>query len=139
MDFSKFVALNPSKEGNRRYKGVLTLVSSKKNGKRLMLSTELVETLQLGDEKAVMLGFVDKALVMGARLPGKSYAFPLKKMGRKYVLYSVSVVREISRIQNINFDTKVSHTWYSSKIDEYEGSPIAIFEPEEGEKNDEKE
>ena len=80
IDTKNFQPLNLEETGNKKHggrKGVLTLICSKKNGKRLMISKELAETLGLTD--TVKIGFIGNKLVLGKHLPGDSNEFSLKK------------------------------------------------------------
>lgn len=132
IDTKNFQPLNVEENGNKKRgvgKGVLTIICSK-NGKRLLISKELEEILEL--THTVKLGFIGKNLVLGKHLPGDSNVFSLKRQGKKQVIYSAEAIRVIAQMQNISFEKKVSHTWYFPKVDEYENSPVAIFEPEGG-------
>lgn len=134
LDTRKFRPLNTENgSGVKRKKGgILTIVCSPKNGKRLMLSSKLVEMLEIGEEASVQIGFVEKNLVLGKKLPGDKNTYRLYRQGKKYVIYSAEVVQEISRVQGIAFETRVSYTWTDVKFDDYEGDPVAFFEPERG-------
>lgn len=125
-----FIPLNNLEKDRKRggKKGSLTMICSAKNGKRLLVSAELVETLKLAD--TVKIGFIDNTLVLGKHLPGENNTFRLKKLGKKLVVYSSELVRTIAEKQSINFENKVSHTWYKSFVEEYENSPIVLFKPE---------
>lgn len=123
------------KRGGR--KGVLTMICSEKNGKRLMLSAELLKTLDLGEERTLQIGFIEKKLVLAKKLPGENNSFELKKAGKKFAIYSAELVREISRVQGISFEESVSFTWYKPVVDETEGGvPVVLFDKEEDESNE---
>ena len=137
LDTKNFQPLNVEKNGNKKHggrKGVLTLICSK-NGKRLMISKELAETLDLVD--TVKIGFINDQLVLGKQLPGESNLFSLKKQGEKLIIYSAEVVRLIAQTQKLFFENRVSFTWYEPEVDEYENSPVAIFKPEGGDNREE--
>lgn len=132
IDTKNFQPLNVEKTGNKKHggrKGVLTLICSK-NGNRLMISKELAETLGLED--AVKLGFISNQLVLGKHLPGESNQFSLKKQGGKLIVYSAEVVQKIVKTLDLEFEGKVSQTWYKPSLDEHDNSPVAIFKPEGG-------
>ena len=131
LDTKNFQPLNVDERGNKKHggrKGVLTLICSKKNGKRLMISKELAETLELTD--TVKIGFIGNQLVLGKRLPGDLNEFSLKKQGKKLVVYSAEVVQKIVKILDLELNGKVSKTWYKPLLDEHDNSPVAIFEAE---------
>lgn len=132
LDTKEFRPLSVEGKGNKKrgeHKGALTMICSK-NGKRVMISKELAQTLELAD--VVKMGFIGKNLVLGKHLPGHSNEFSLKRQGGKGVIYSADVVRVIAQTQKISFKNTISFTWYNPKVDEYENSPVAIFEPEGG-------
>ncbi len=133
IDTKNFQPLNLEETGNKKHggrKGVLTLICSKKNGKRLMISKELAETLGLTD--TVKIGFIGNKLVLGKHLPGDSNEFSLKKQGKKLVVYSAEVVQKIVKTLDLEFNGKVSKTWYKPLLDEHDNSPVAILEAEGG-------
>ena len=133
IDTKNFQPLNLEETGNKKHggrKGVLTLICSKKNGKRLMISKELAETLGLTD--TVKIGFIGSKLVLGKHLPGDSNEFSLKKQGKKLVVYSAEVVQKIVKTLDLEFNGKVSKTWYKPLLDEHDNSPVAILEAEGG-------
>ncbi|QDW75406.1 hypothetical protein FND36_15925 [Lachnospiraceae bacterium KGMB03038] len=133
MDLHDFVPLDVADKEKKKgggKKGALTMICSKKNGKRLLLSAEVVETLDLGDERIVRMGFKGKKLVMSKKLPGESNYFSLKKSGKKFAIYSAEAVNEISRVQQLLFDDRVSFTWYEPEVDELDGVPVVLFAPE---------
>lgn len=133
MDLHDFVPLDVADKEKKKgggKKGALTMICSKKNGKRLLLSAEVVETLDLGDERIVRMGFKGKKLVMSKKLPGESNYFSLKKSGKKHAIYSAEAVKEISRVQQLSFDDGVSFTWYEPEVDELDGIPVVLFAPE---------
>lgn len=133
MDLHNFVPLDVADKEKKKgggKKGALTMICSKKNGKRLLLSAEVVETLDLGDERIVRMGFKGKKLVMSKKLPGESNYFSLKKSGKKFAIYSAEAVNEISRVQQLLFDDRVSFTWYEPEVDELDGVPVVLFAPE---------
>ena len=105
------------------------MISSKKNGHRIIIPVDLAEELQLNG--TVQMGFQENRLVLGKRLPNTEGAFVLKTLSkRKLVLYSTSAVKRIVDVMELDFSQKVSHTFYDLEMDEWEGNPIALFEKE---------
>lgn len=125
-NFNPVTITKANKKGGR--KGSLTIICSLKNGKRLMISEELANTLQLTD--SVKIGFINDTLVLGKHLPGEHNTFMLKKLGKKYVIYSSELIMTIAEKQKISFENKVSYTWYKPIVDEYENIPVVLFESE---------
>lgn len=133
MNLDTFLPLDVADKENKKRggrKGALTMICSEKNGKRLMLSAELVETLDLGDKHIVQMGFDGDKLVIAKKLPGEKNYFELKKSGRKYVIYSAEAVNKITEVQKLSFEKHVSFTWYEPEVDELDGVPVVLFAPE---------
>ncbi len=127
MNLDKLNAVKSEKtsrnNSKRKGQGVLTLVYSKKNGKRIVIRPSLVEALKL--DSIVQLGFIDKSLVIGEQLPGISQDFSLKNSDKNKVIYSAPLVKEIIEELELNFDSRVSLTLTGVELEEYEGKMIA--------------
>lgn len=135
IDMKNFVPADKSvtRGGKNRKKGSLTIINSAKNGKRLIISEDVVETLEL--KETVKIGFMEKQLLLGTTLPGEKNEYELKRQGKKFVVYSSELIAQITEHQKIDFTNRVSHTWYKPTVEEFEGSPIIIFEAEGEEEN----
>lgn len=97
--------------------GQITIVNSRKNGKRIELLKPLTDLMEIEDE--VKIGFIENALILfpvnaEVSLP----IFSLKKVGTKKVIYSASLVQEIAEVLQLNFSTRVSYTISNAEIDE---------------------
>ena len=140
LNLDEFMPLDLADKKNKNRggkKGALTMICSDKNGKRLLLSAELVETLDIREDFHLQMGFIGKKLILAKKLPGEANRFELKKAGKKYAIYSSELVREISRVQGISFKGNVSFTWYSPSVDEIEGEiPVVLFDAEGSVSND---
>ena len=122
------VANQGKKKGGGK-KGSLSLVNTKKNGKRLMFSEELLNCLEIDDE--VQIGFLeDNILVVGAEINSSEPKLKLHKMGNKKVIYFKEIVEMIAEKQGISFENRTTHTWYEPTIETYEDKIIALFTPE---------
>lgn len=130
MEMNNFLPLNVTERCKTRgnSKGSLTMICSNKNGKRLIISEELAQILEL--DGSVQIGFVEDNLVLGKHLPGDGNGFLLKRQGKKPVIYSAELVHAIAEKQQIDFANTVSHTWYNPIMDEYENIPVVLFNPE---------
>lgn len=120
--------IQKEKEGSLK-NGILTIVCSASNGKRLLFSDTLVEALHLED--SVKLGFVKGTLIVGKNLPGQGNCFHLRNNGKKKVLYSSPVVQAIAEQMQIDFSGSVSYTFYDVEMDEHKSYTIAMFNKEE--------
>lgn len=114
-----------SKKGN----GVVTVVCSPKNGKRLELLPSLVTELQIED--TVQLGLLDGCMVIAKNLPNIEQSFSVKSRGKKKIIYSSALVAEIIRKLKLDFTARVSLTLHGVQCDEYNGIKVAkVWEDE---------
>ena len=88
--------------------GIITIVNSKKNGKRITFSKELMEELE--EPKAVQISFHDHEIAVGEDLPNNDHYFHPKKYGVKGVVYSADLVQEITNRFGLDFSDRVSIT-----------------------------
>lgn len=108
-----------SRSGN----GVSTVVNSKKNGKRITFSKELMEGL--GNPDSIELGCTNEGILVGRKLPENGEKFKLRKSGKKSVIYSAALVEEITEVFELDFSNRVSITFVDAEEIEYEvDSPI---------------
>ena len=82
------------------FKGVLSIVNSK-NGKKLSISQEVVDTCRLGDE--ICIYFADGSLVISDKIQDSEVTFFTKASGTKLLVYSAGLVDEISKRYNLDF------------------------------------
>ena len=136
VNMEQFIPADKSvtRGGKNRKKGSLTIINSAKNGKRLIISEDVVETLEL--KETVKIGFIGKQLLLGTTLPGEKNEYELKRQGKKAIVYSAELISLITEHQGINFADRVSHTWYHPILEEIDDVPVVIFEPEGGEENE---
>lgn len=136
VNMEQFIPADKSvtRGGKNRKKGSLTIINSANNGKRLIISEDVVEILKL--KETVKIGFIGKQLLLGTTLPGEKNEYELRKQGKKSVVYSAELVGLITEVQGINFADRVSHTWYHPILEEIDDVPAVIFEPEGGEENE---
>lgn len=126
MNLKKMTALKAvptNRNSNGKRKGVLVIVCSKKNGKRLEILEPLVNELKL--ETEVQFGIIDKGLVIGEKLPGITQKCSLKNSKNKKIVYSSALVEEIIEKLGLDFSNKVSQTLTGVELQEYEGKMIA--------------
>lgn len=97
--------------------GQITIVNSRKNGKRIELLKPLTDLMEIEDE--VKIGFIENALII---FPANAVValpiFSLKKVGTKKVIYSASLVQEIAEVLQLDFSKRVSYTISNAEIDE---------------------
>lgn len=102
---------------SRKGEGYITIVNSKKNGKRIELLNKLTDVINFND--SVKIGFLENELVIvptdaNVELP----IFKLKKVGTKMVIYSASLVQEIAEVLQLDFSKRVSYTISNAENDE---------------------
>lgn len=97
--------------------GQITIVNSRKNGKRIELLKPLTDLMEIEDE--VKIGFIENALIIfPANAKVALPMFSLKKVGTKKVIYSASLVQEIAEVLQLDFSKRVSYTISNAEIDE---------------------
>lgn len=109
----------------RKKGGVLTIICSEKNGKRILLSEQMKETLGIKD--TVQLGFLDNSLVIGKFLSENATTLNVKTLGKKSVIYSTEAVRYIVSTLGLRFTDKVSYTFYDVQLEEWNDVLVAIL------------
>lgn len=89
--------------------GVLSIVNSKKNGKRVSLSRELME--QLANTETVQIGFTDQLIAISEYLGDQYTSYMLRKSGSKSIIYSSELVKQITEKYHLNFTNRTSFTF----------------------------
>lgn len=97
------------KAKTRSGKGALTLVNSEKNGKRAMVSKEVLELI--GDTSEIEIGITDEGIAIAKKLPQNGTKFSLKRVGNKGAIYSSSLVNELTEAFDLDFSDRVSITF----------------------------
>ncbi len=115
----------PSARKHKKNSGVLTIVKSKKNGKRIEFLTNFCE--QLGIDKKVQLAFDGNALVVIPETDEPEYpVYDLKDNGRKKILYNAALVEEIIEQLDLDYSECVSKTLSNVKLEQWGEVQIAI-------------
>lgn len=97
--------------------GQITIVNSRKNGKRIELLKPLTDLMEIEDE--VKIGFMENTLILfPANAKVTLPIFSLKKVETKKVIYSASLVQEIAEVLQLDFSERVSYTISNAEIDE---------------------
>lgn len=106
--------------------GVVTIVSSKGNGKRIALPQSVLA--RLGNPKTIGIGYNSTGIFIGEKHSRIQGDFTLKTQGSKGIVYSASLVNEITVRFDLNFSDKVSMTFYDIEYSEEEGHLIAYIQ-----------
>lgn len=111
----------------RKERGLISIVSTKKNGNRVIISKEIVEKLGLHDR--VRVGYSENALVLSRDGNLIRKEFPLRKDRGKRIIYSKELVREIEFYLSLSFDDCTTITFYGGHEEKEEGvSYIFLYE-----------
>lgn len=93
--------------------GVCTIVNSKKNGKRVTFSKDVMELFD--NPESLEIGFTADGIVLAKKLPENGVEFRVKKIGNKGVIYSSSLVQEITELFVLDFSDKVAITFVDAE------------------------
>ncbi|MCM3116314.1 hypothetical protein M3610_13495 [Neobacillus sp. MER 74] len=112
---------------NSRYvgAGVITIINSERNGKRIILSKELME--ELLEPELVQIAFSSNEIAIGEEIPNNDHHFNVRKNGAKGVIYSAGLIQEITGLFNLDFSNKVSVTFYQVRYFTQGTSKVAII------------
>jgi hypothetical protein len=125
-DWSKFKPSKAKTNSRNGFKaGVMSIIKSKSNGKRIVISKELSE--KLGYPDSVQILYSEEELLIGEELIGAATSFPLKKYGAKYVIYSSSLVDEIAQELKLDYKNCVSRTLSNVEYMNDNGTVIAAI------------
>jgi hypothetical protein len=118
-------------EGSFGYKkspeGLSTLVNTEKCGKRWTFSKDCMN--HLGNPETVETAFTDNGMAVANKLPKNGSEFTVRKIGKKGVIYSSSLVDEITIEFELDFTNRSSITFTEAEeyIDEECGTIINII------------
>jgi hypothetical protein len=88
--------------------GVVTIISAKTSGSKVILSGRLISELEY--PKWISISYLSEMLIIKACDEATDNGFKLKKYGSKYALYSVALVKEMTERLKLNYNEKVSVT-----------------------------
>lgn len=93
--------------------GIISVINSKNNGKRIMLSTELMD--ELNWPETVQFGFGDHFILISQYFSPTEPKFVVKNATTKGIIYSSSLVEEVTRELGLDFTDKTSITLHDVK------------------------
>lgn len=134
-DLSKVMSpKTSSKLAKKGGKGYLTVVNSKKNGKRLEVLESLYQVLNIQDE--IKIGFYEQSILIAPVTAELSLPiYYLKDVGKKKVLYSAGLVAEIADVLGLDFSERVSITLSNVEVEDAFGTEVAFVSAEGGMSN----
>ncbi|WP_101807450.1 hypothetical protein [Paenibacillus pasadenensis] len=105
---------------------MLTIVNTKRFGKRVMIAAEVRE--KLGDPASIQVAFDDDGVFLGEDLGLDSGGrFSLKANGKNAVIYSSELVKEITGMFGLDFSNKTSVSFQNVTYLEIADSPAAYI------------
>ncbi|MCM3625509.1 hypothetical protein M4D70_25360 [Brevibacillus borstelensis] len=110
--------------------GVASVIKTPKNGNRMTKSKELME--KLGFPERVQISFTDREIAIAEELPNNDNYFTVKKQKSKGVIYSASLVKEITERFGLDFSDKVSITFHKVRYVQSGQKTVAIITVQEG-------
>ncbi|MCM3625581.1 hypothetical protein M4D70_25755 [Brevibacillus borstelensis] len=105
--------------------GALSVTKALKNGNRTSFGAEVNKNL--GYPKSVQLSFTPYEIAIAEELPNNDNYFTVKKHGAKGVIYSASLVKEITERFNLDFSDKVSITFHKVRYVQSGQKTVAII------------
>lgn len=105
--------------------GILSIINSKGNGKRVSLSAQLLENIE--NPEHVQIGFTHTELVVGEIIPDSIGVFKVKEFRNKGMLYAGGLVEEITSEFSLNFSDRTSLTFHVVTYRIFRGKPIAFI------------
>jgi len=105
--------------------GVISIINSENNGKRISLSKELMQRLNC--PKTVQFSFFDDGIAIAEDLPDNEFSFTIKEWKEKYLIYSTQLVNEITEAFDLNFNGITSQTFHKVQYSTFEETPVALI------------
>ncbi len=106
--------------------GILTIINSKGNGKRISIANQVWDKFQKTDKLQVIC--YRNGIAIGKEVPNSTKFFNVKKSGAKGVIYSYGLVDEITRKFNLDFSNRVSITFQKVVFKQVKGYNLAMIE-----------
>lgn len=123
-----------AKQQIKKKPGLITIVYSKENSKRIVISKQITELLEL--ESSVKVAIYGNALILSKESPQIDASFQLKEQGRKKIIYSSELVNEIRLCLPLEFDNCVSRTLYGAHFERINGEELLVVYEKEFEFED---
>ncbi|MCM3625640.1 hypothetical protein M4D70_26085 [Brevibacillus borstelensis] len=105
--------------------GVISIIKTTKNGNRITLASEVNQ--EIGEPERVQIAFTEREIAIAEELPNNDNYFMVKKQKSKGVIYSASLVKEITERFGLDFSDKVSITFHKVRYVQSGQKPVAII------------
>ncbi|MEC0371134.1 hypothetical protein [Paenibacillus chibensis] len=106
-------------------KGVVTVVSTKGNGKRVAIDQEVIN--RIGSPKRVQIALSNAAIAIGEKFTSDDNYFNLKQTANKAVIYSSQLVTELMKTFGLDFTNTTSITFQEVDYKKVESRDVAII------------
>ncbi len=106
-------------------KGVLTIINSQKNGKRITLSKEIFD--ELSEPTSVVVGFYEDKLLITSTDLKEAIGGTVCVLGKNRNIYCTDLVEKITDLFNLDFSERVSITLSTLEWEELDGQPVALL------------
>lgn len=125
FDFSGFTPVKSKASlGKSVEAGVLSVINTKKHGKRIRFPQSFHK--ELGTPESLQINLSENAIAIGELLPENDTDFWLRNDGKSKVIYSSSLVDEITEHFNLDFSNKTSITFHEAEYITIDECKVAI-------------
>ncbi|MHC1694034.1 MAG: hypothetical protein AB9835_01895 [Eubacteriales bacterium] len=104
--------------------GAVSVVRTPGNGNRLSISSQIMEAL--GEPEEVQVQIHDDAIAIAVEFPNPSFSYPVKRIGKKGVIYSASLIREIAEELTLDLSGRTTVTLYRYKVINVEENVVVV-------------
>lgn len=105
--------------------GVMSVINSVKNGKRVSISREIMN--KIGQLDSVQMGFMKNGIVIGQYLSDTNTSYQLRTQGAKKLIYSKGLVEQITDYFGIDFSNRTSITFHEATYQKLDGNIVAVI------------
>ena len=109
----------------RTNQGVVTIINTEKNGKRIVFPKVVMD--KLGNPPKILISCSNKAIAVGERLPDNQNFLSIKYSRTKGTIYSAGTVNELTEMYQLDFSNRTSITFSEVKYTTYENHKVAII------------
>jgi len=105
--------------------GIISIINSVKNGKRISLSKGLMQKLNC--PKTIQFSFYDESIAIAENLPNNKGSFTIKEWKKQFLIYSAPLVNEITRTFDLDFEGITSKTFHEARYMNIEETTVAMI------------
>lgn len=105
--------------------GVISIVNTPDNGKRISLSKELMNKLEISNSAQIRMS--DDCLLIAKQIKGSKKSFVVRKNGNKGAIYAADLIQEISKKFKLDYSTRTTITFPKVEYHSYDNGLIALI------------